>query len=222
MINYKIFKNANINNIENYYEELLKTKDAFYVLTNNDINYILTKERSFFEVENIEEFINYANSDIYFKTNIINDDVEKYFDEFDFNLYKNCIEKYKEELTKIYANKYMFGTIAVKTKTNSFITTIRGKQNLNSFTIVKNVNFNNNEIEVINEKATLNAPLLSYIFKNSKVKYIVHLHTFDNNLPIYNYAFPGTIRDSIRETKTSFNIKHHGVFYLFDEKGNLL
>ena len=73
----------------------------------------------------------------------------------------------------IYGDKYIFGSVAVKTD-KGFITTIRGKENLNGYTIVSNVNHINHTLNVINLKATLNAPLLDYLFKNEKVKVIVH------------------------------------------------
>ena len=73
------------------------------------------------------------------------------------------------------------------------------------------------------KKATLNAPLLNQIFKNPKVKIIVHInHQYDNTLPFYEYAFPGTVRDSKRKNETCFNIKHHGVFWLLDEEGRII
>ena len=122
----------------------------------------------------------------------------------------------------IYGDKYIFGSIAVKTD-SGFITTIRGKENLNDYTIVYDVDHINHTLNVIDKKATLNAPLLDYLFKNEKVKVIVHInHEFDDKLPYYDYAFPGTVRDSTRNNKTSFNIKHHGVIYLFDKNGNLI
>ena len=122
----------------------------------------------------------------------------------------------------IYGDKYIFGSVAVKTY-KGFITTIRGKENLNGYTIVSNVNHINHTLNVINLKATLNAPLLDYLFKNEKVKVIVHMnHEYDDQLPYYDYAFPGTVKDSIRNNKTSFNIKHHGLIYLFDKNGNLI
>ena len=120
-----------------------------------------------------------------------------------------------------YNGKYYFGSVAIKT-TNGFITTIRGKEDLNEYTLVENVDHDNHIINVLNKKATLKAPLLDYIFENRKVKAIVHLHEFDNKLPFYDYAFPGTLKDSVRINTTSFNIMYHGVIYLFDKNGNIL
>lgn len=117
--------------------------------------------------------------------------------------------------------KYYFGCIAVKTN-YGFITTIRGKQNLDDYTIIESVDHDNHIINAINKKATLNAPLLDYLFKNDNVKAIVHVHEFDDHLPYCYYAFPGTVKDSIRDNHKSFNIMYHGVIYLFDKKGNIL
>ena len=51
---------------------------------------------------------------------------------------KEEIDKYKNEITKtLYGDKYLFGSIAVKSD-NGFITTLRGKENLDSFVFVKN------------------------------------------------------------------------------------
>ena len=143
-------------------------------------------------------------------------------DKNDLELYKQYIEKFKNKLTeKKYNGKYYFGSVAIKT-TNGFITTIRGKEDLNEYTLVENVDYDNHIINVLNKKASLNAPLLDYIFKNRKVKAIVHLHEFDNKLPFYDYAFPGPLQDSVRDNTTSFNIMYHGVIYLFDKNGNIL
>ena len=160
------------------------------------------------------------NDDIYYKTIIKNSNIN--INEQDLNIYHTYINKFKGKLTeKIYNDKYYFGCVAVKTN-KGFITTIRGKQNLDEYTVIENVDHKNHIVNAINKKATLNAPLLDYLFKNKNVKTIVHLHDFDDNLPYYDYAFPGTARDSIRDNVTSFNIKYHGVIYMFDKKGNIL
>ena len=87
-----------------------------------------------------------------------------------------------------------------------------------------NVVFNKGYIVSVNDKkASLNAPLLSCLFENENVKYIVHInHEYDNSLVSYKYAFPGTLKDSKRDNSKSFNIENHGVFYLFDEEGEII
>ena len=223
MVNYKKMYVSNINSeiIEEKYRSLLENKWHFVILDVNSVLNVLTKEKSLFEINNEQQFINEFEQDIYYKTIISNQNI--IVNENDLKIYKEYIQKYKDIMQKnIYGNKYIFGSVAVKTE-NGFITTIRGKENFNDYTIVNSADHINHTLNVIKKKATLNAPLLDYLFKNDKVKVIVHInHEYDNNLPYYDYAFPGTVRDSIRNNKTSFNIKHHGVIYLFDKDGKLI
>ena len=223
MVNYKKMYVSNINSeiIEETYRSLLENKWYFVILDVKGVLNVLTKEKSLFEINNEQQFINEFEQDIYYKTIISNQKMK--INKNDLKIYKEYIKKYKEIMLKnIYGDKYIFGSIAVKTE-NGFITTIRGKENLNDYTIVNSVDHTNHTLNVANKKATLNAPLLDYLFKNDKVKVIVHInHEYDDKLPYYDYAFPGTVRDSIRNNKTSFNIEHHGVIYLFDKDGKLI
>lgn len=223
MSNYRKIYVLNINSeiIEETYRSLLENKWHFVILDVNGVLNVLTKEKSLFEINNEQQFINEFEQDTYYKTIINNQNM--IVNENDLKIYKEYIEKYKNiMLRNTYGDKYIFGSIAVKTETG-FITTIRGKENLNDYTFVNSVDHTNHTLNVSNKKATLNAPLLDYLFKNNKVKVIVHInHEFDDKLPYYDYAFPGTVRDSIRDNKTSFNIKHHGVIYLFDKDGKLI
>lgn len=223
MNNYKKIYTSSINNkfIDEIYHKLLENKWHFVVIDVNGILNVLTKEKSMFEIDNEQQFINRFEQDIYYKTVINNNNIS--VNKNDLNVYDMYIKKYKDIMEKnIYGYKYIFGSVAVKTD-KGFITTIRGKENLNDYTLVYNVDHKNHILKVENKKATLNAPLLDYLFKNSKIKVIVHInHEYDNNLPYYEYAFPGTVSDSIRNNKTSFNIKYHGVIYLFDKDGNLI
>ena len=223
MVNYKKMYVSNINSeiIEETYRSLLENKWHFVILDVKGVLNVLTKEKSIFEINNEQQFINEFEQDIYYKTIISNQKMK--INKNDLKIYKEYIKKYKDIMLKnIYGDKYIFGSIAVKTE-NGFITTIRGKENLNDYTIVNSVDHTNHTLNVANKKATLNAPLLDYLFKNEKVKVIVHInHEYDDKLPYYDYAFPGTVRDSIRDNKTSFNIKHHGVIYLFDKNGKLI
>lgn len=223
MINYKKIYISNIDNkiIDEVYSNLLEKKWHFVILDVNGTLNVLTKEKSIFEIDNEQQFINNFEQDIYYKTIINNKNIS--VNENDLNIYNAYIQKYKYIIEKnIYGDKYIFGSVAVKTD-KGFITTIRGKENLNDYTLVYSVNHTNHTLKVENKKATLNAPLLDYLFKNEKVKVIVHInHEYENQLPYYEYAFPGTVRDSIRNNKTSFNIKYHGVIYLFDKDGKLI
>lgn len=223
MINYRKFTISNIDNfiIDKIYIYLLKNKWDFVILDVNGTLNVLTKEKSIFKIDNEQKFINSFKQNIYYKTIIINKNI--LVNTADLKIYKKYIQKYKDIMQKnIYGNKYIFGSVAVKTE-KGFITTIRGKENLDDYTIVESVDHINHTLTVINKKATLNAPLLDHLFKNTKVKIIVHLnHKYDDNLPYYEYSFPGTVGDSIRNNKTSFNIKYHGIIYLFDENENLI
>jgi len=223
MFNYNKVTLSDINAdiIEEIYKDLLKNKWNFVILDVNGVLNVLTKEKSIFKIKSKKHFLNQYKKDVYYKTIVNNKNTA--INEKDLNIYIAYIQKYKDIMLKnIYGEKYIFGSVAVKTD-NGFITTIRGKENLNDYTIVCHVDHNNHTINVINKKATLNAPLLDNLFKNEKVKIIVHInHEYDDQLPYYEYAFPGTVRDSIRDHETSFNIRHHGVIYLFDKNGNLI
>lgn len=222
MHEYKKLEVSNIEekNIDILYKELLNNKYQFMILVFNNKKYVLTKERSLIEIENEEEFLNNVKKDCYYKTVLKNININ--VNDEDLNIYKFYLNKYKDKMSKKqYGDKYYFGCIAVKTD-KGFITTIRGKENFDEYTIVENVDHNKRLIEAVNKKASLNAPLLDYLFTNKNVKSIVHLHDFDDDLPYYEYASPGTVKDSIRNNKTSFNIKYHGVIYLFDENGKML
>ena len=222
MVNYKLINVLELNDklIEDNYKELLNKKLHFMLLKVKKKVYVLTKEKSIFEINDIDEFIKKFDKDIYYKS-IVNDSIE--LDKKDLEIFKKYIEKYKDIMMKnIYGDKYIFGSIAVRSG-NGFITTLRGKENLRDYTYVSNVDHDNHTINVFGKKATLNAPLLDYLFKNKKVKTIVHLnHEYDESLPYYNYEFPGTVKDSIRNNTYSFNIRHHGVIYLFDENDQLI
>ncbi len=223
MISYKKIYVSSIDNkiIDEVYKRLLQNEWNFVILDVNDVLHVLTKEKSLFNINNEQQFINSCEQDIYYKTIIENKNIS--INKNDLNIYIVYMQKYKDIMQKnIYGDKYIFGSVAVKTD-KGFITTIRGKENLNEYTIVTNVNHKNHTLNVINVKATLNAPLLDYLFKNEKVKVIVHInHEYDDKLPYYDYAFPGTVKDSIRDNKTSFNVKYHGIIYLFDKNGNLI
>ena len=223
MANYKkvVVPSLDAEVIDEVYKNLLNNKWHFIILDMNKELNVLTKEKSIFKIESEEDFIKSFEKDVYYKTIITNENIV--INEEDLKLYNQYIKKYKNIMEKnIYGYKYIFGSVAVKTD-KGFITTIRGKTNLKDYTVVQNVNHTENVVTVINRKATLNAPLLDKLFENKDVKVIVHIiHVYDDNLPFLVYAFAGSNADSIRNIKKSFNIRYHGVIYLFDEKGNLI
>lgn len=224
MINYKIISMSQLHDIDvdKIYSDLLLNKLAFVIINVKGVLKVLTKEKSLFSISDKDKFIEQASKDIYYKTSLLGNIEEA--NKNDIKLYKQYIDKFSERLIKnIYGGKYIFGSVAVKTN-NGFITTIRGKENLDEFTVVYNVDHNSHVVSVANKKATLNAPLLHYLFKrNKELKVIVHLNgEFDENLTMLDYAFPGTKKDSVRDINKSFNIRHHGVVYLFDKNGEML
>lgn len=220
-MNYKIVDINNDDELDKIYEEMLDNKWDFTILKKEGKFSVLTKEKSIFEIDDIDMFINKYKENIFYKTIILDKDNEVNKD--DLNIYFEYIKKYgKRMLKNIYGKRYVFGSVAVKSG-NKIITTLRGKKDLNDYTIIDKVDHNKHLVYVRGNKATLNAPLLDYLFKNKKVKVIVHInHEYDKRLVNYNYAFPGTVNDSIRNNETSFNIKYHGLIYLFDKNGNLL
>lgn len=116
----------------------------------------------------------------------------------------------------------IFGTVAVRHNTG-FVTTGRGKRELDSIAYVTKVDHEKKKVYASdNAKASLNAPLLSRMFDNSAVDAIVHYHEQVPNLPTYRYAPPGSVRDTERPNKTSFNISEHGCMLLFDKYGRQL
>ncbi len=223
MLNYKKIKIPNLNEeiLKIKYQDLLNNKWSFLIIESNSKEYVLTKEKSLLLIEDEEKFLQDAENDIYYKTIFTTDSIVQIQK---LNLYYEYIHKYQSLMTKeVYGNKYIFGSVAVIQDDGSFITTLRGKEDFKDYTIVKNVDHNKHIVLVNGPKATLNAPLLAKLFTNKKVKVIVHInHYYDSKLPFYDYAFPGTVKDANRPTNTSFNIRNHGVIYLFDEKGKII
>ncbi|MDE5631038.1 MAG: hypothetical protein K2I70_05505 [Bacilli bacterium] len=198
------------------YKDLLKEKWQFSIIETVNKKFVLTKEKSVFEIDDEGEYIDDANRDIYYHTEYVKDGIDL-GDKLD--IFREYIDKYGDMIVNnLYGDKYIFGCIAVRIDENSFITTIRGKEDLSEYTVVRRVDHGSHTVFVSGKKATLNAPLLAYLFENKDVDAIVHInHYFDPKLNNQDYAFPGTVKDSIRDNCKSFNIKHHGVIYLFDK-----
>ncbi|MBE5738892.1 MAG: hypothetical protein E7354_04120 [Clostridiales bacterium] len=221
MREYKIIKKDVLSEgiIDSAYNDLLSNKWQFVVFDSGDRLSVLTKEKSLFDIDDLDEFLAMAESDIYYKTECVG--AIPNISQNDTNMYWKYIDEYASMIEKTtYGGRYLFGCVAVKTD-SGFVTTVRGKDNLQECAFVYYVNHNDYKVLASDRKATLNAPLLHYLFeKNPQLKVIVHLNgEFGENLPTMQYAFPGTVRDSIRDVSTSFNIEYHGVFYLFNKYG---
>ena len=122
----------------------------------------------------------------------------------------------------------VFGTVAQRMPDGSFVTTTRGKREMEDYLFVKKVDHETLKVHTCGTvKATLNAPLLDHIFSEMpNVFRILHVHKDLKSmadLPVLQYANPGTVRDSLRKLPgTSFVIEGHGAFILIDEKGKWL
>ena len=134
---------------------------------------------------------------------------------------QGIIEKFADRFTTV-ENGMIFGTVAVRYG-NGFLTTGRGKRELNHIVHVVNVAHDNRIVIIAGpRKASLNTPLLAKIFENHSVEHIVHYHEQEKGLPSFPYAPPGTVRDTNRSNLTSFNILEHGCMLLFDKDGQRL
>ena len=122
----------------------------------------------------------------------------------------------------------VFGTVAQREQSGGFVTTTRGKREMEQFIYVDSVDHVKLKVHTSGDiKATLNAPLLDIIFRDMpNVHRILHMHHDLKqwyNLPVLPYAPPGTVRDAGREyPETSFVIEGHGAFLLFDNENVIL
>ena len=177
--------------------------------SNLDSICMITKERAEHPMKRryIHEIISNFLTDEYYHTNSIPTAASS-------NLELRQLLNRFQPFWKPTAEEYIFGTVALRDSAGGFYTTTRGKNEINSQAHVFSVNHENRTV-CSSDKATLNAPLLDYIFKtNPKINAIVHLHKQIDELHTLSYAPPGTIRDSIRDVKSSFNIENHGCFLL--------
>lgn len=134
---------------------------------------------------------------------------------------KELIDAHKHRFTHTESG-LIFGTVAVRAD-YGFVTTGRGKRELDSIAYVLSVDHSKRHVHVAGgAKASLNAPLLATMFANQNVAEIVHFHEQVPGLPTYTYAPPGSWRDTLRPNHTSFNIKEHGCMLLFDAHGRQL
>ena len=223
------------------YEVLLESK-ATCVFANDATDksslltkYAVMKDRSIHEMKlpYVADFILRLMEDEYYETRVVAEiapmDCFRAQDEA-WKQAEGLIEAHKDEFVEVEGGM-KFGTVAVRIKdpfigsgTNMFMTTSRGKNELDGMPVkVLSVDHERLQIQATS-KATLNAPLLHWIFSQYPHVYsIVHLHRQENGLPTYPYAPPGTKRDSIRGLPCrSFNIKGHGCFLLGSENGEVI
>jgi hypothetical protein len=187
--------------------------------------YAVTKERGVHPMgfDDMAQFILQCVRDKYYQTTVMNAKAVYPDAERAFHWYRACFgDKYQP-----IPEGLVFGTIAIRNPDGTFLTTTRGKDELADLVVVQSVHHTKLEVKTYGKKATLNAPLIDWVFKhNQKCHAIVHYHQRreDVNLTL-PYAIPGTVNDSQREfvsTQQSFNIADHGCFLLFDKERNMI
>jgi hypothetical protein len=121
---------------------------------------------------------------------------------------------------------FVFGSGAMRWEEEAFVTTARGKNEIEDYAFVNHVDHRDKQVFCgTTKKASLNAPLFHWIFKRyPSVKQILHFHHQRNDLETLEYATPGTDMDSRRDEANgpSFNIEGHGCILSYDKNGELL
>lgn len=192
----------------NNYEELIDSKASLWIDSKTFMAYTLdgseipTKDAG-------ARLIKQLNNQKWFKTSLSN------------KKQKMKLSKKERELVSLYPKEkkgnYLFGTVAIRKKTG-FLTTLRGKNQENKFSLgwVNNIHWNKREVKA-NQKVSLNAPLLGKILeKNPQINYIIHGHDFlKGDKHHLEYEFPGTegdLNNAIKTNKNFFfiNLPFHG------------
>jgi len=208
------------------YGVLLESK-ATYVFANqmkslNDLQWI-TKERAVIPMKRsaLAKTIIQGIQDEYYKTELGRTEwlgTQETNDKFEY-----LLDLYGMSFTTT-PEGYIFGTIAVRDNPTmpGFLTTGRGKNELEDKAFVSHVDHVRKIVTTTTpRKATLNAPLLDWIFQfDHRVESIVHTHIQNTDLPTLKYAPSGTVRDSIRMEIDNiigsgvggFNILGHGSY----------
>lgn len=206
--------------IDAAYDIVLESK-ATAVFANDaerlERKYAVTKERGVHEMSylSVADWILKILGDEYYSTAFVRrNPLSRYMT----RKMRGLIAEYVDRFTTT-KQGLIFGTIAVRYK-EGFVTTGRGKRELDSLVYVAGVDHSAGIVYTANDaKASLNAPLLARLFENPQVKTILHFHEKVSGIPTYAYAPPGTVRDANRENIRSFNIEGHGCMLLFDKKG---
>lgn len=165
-------------------------------------------------------------SDKYYHTEVLGEQFDRSYDRVEKDLWELA------NVSRFHASSegYIYGTVALRISDGGFVTTKRGKDETKGVVIVKGVDHDNRVVRTVGGKATLNAPLLHFMFLSSPdIHHICHYHEYQNGLPKRKWAPPGTVRDSLRTEcvnqlrgEWSFNIEEHGCVLCYDKEGNLL
>jgi phosphopantothenate---cysteine ligase (CTP) len=188
--------------------------------------YAVTKERGVhpMNMEDMAKFIVQCVQDEYYRTTFSETPPPSGYDFTLLTEFYTLLYEFKDQFEMI-PEGYTFGTIATRHPHGGFLTTGRGKHEIADTIFVKEV-IHNERLVIVHskeKKASLNAPLLDWIFRNNpNVKSIVHVHNHDLWTLRQEYAPPGTVRDSQRNVTKSFFIENHGAFYLLDKNDNII
>ncbi|MBI4992292.1 MAG: hypothetical protein HZB99_03670 [Candidatus Harrisonbacteria bacterium] len=224
LFGFKLLSNVKHEELIRAAYEVLLASGAGVVFANDTIRlmqkYAVTKERGVHPVmqQELAEWVWQMVNDEYYHTHLVD---EQAISENAQSQIRNSMNQFSSKF-KAVENGIVFGTIAIRHK-SGFLTTGRGKRELDTLVNVLGVDHERREVVVAGlMKASLNAPLLAKIFENSEVDSIVHYHQQESGLPTLLYAPPGTARDTNRRNDISFNIKGHGCMLLFNKDGRRL
>lgn len=214
------------------YGVLLESK-ATAVFANDTTNlkkkHIITRERGEIVLGDapadrfggLAQFIIDCTADLYYRTEL-NAPMNGIGPEH-FNSFNEVVSVWGERFKQT-PEGYVFGTVAIRgpSWSQSFLTTGRGKNELEDTAVVHSVDHENRIVRVTgSRKATLNAPLLDRIFQHDpRAKKIIHFHEQLPDVPTLPYAPAGTVRDAMRALPhgpVAFNIAGHGCFILRHE-----
>lgn len=222
LFGYKLLSGVSVDELVEAAYNIVLASGATAVFANDannlDQKYAVTKERAVIPLmeNDLPRFILQCLDDVYYKSIIYPDDLASY--DQDIEAAKDLISRHSDKF-KTTQGGYVFGTVAVRTGVSSFITTARGKRELDDWTLVRAVDHEKHEVYASPKRATLNAPLLSHIFQCfPDVMSVVHYHECpkDSTYKVYPWAPPGTVRDSVRKLDGgNFVIDHHGVYILY-------
>ena len=227
LIGFKLLSNFDHKELVDVaYTSLLESRASFIIANDTkklDDKFIVTKEKSEIPLQecDLPRFIVSSIKDEYYSTEFSEEKRTPCSSDFE-----HICNKYSQQLISGYdfSRNILFGCVALRNN-NGFIVSSRGKRAMNETTDVVYVDHDNRKVKIRgNKKASLNAPLIDMVFKTvPKAVSVVHYHQTDNELITLPYAFPGTIRDSLRNIPGhSFNIEYHGTFLLLDKEGKAL
>jgi hypothetical protein len=135
---------------------------------------------------------------------------------------ERLVARFADRFQPVGARGLVFGTVACRIPGSgslAFVTTRRGKTEIGGGWEAVSAVYHENMVVQASGKASLNAPLLHWIFAHvPETEAIVHYHQAEcPELHRLSYFPPGTARDSQREVRGSFSIQGHGAFLLFGE-----